>query len=549
MKQALIGLGVLLCLLTSVNAQLTVGLTKAVKNESPGYTLLAPNNSTSTYLIDYCGRAVHTWVSTHAVGFRALLMANGDLIRMQRLNTSPILQGAGGGIEKRAWDGRLLWNYVMSDSTRVMHHDFTVLPNGNILVLVAERYSKQEAWARGRDTAYLADDFWIDAVYELSAIGSDDAEIVWKWTLWDHLVQELDPSKEGYGKISEHPERVDINFTHAIQGKDYSDFSHGNSIDYNPTTDQILISARNFNEVWIVDHSTTTAEASTNVGGKRNNGGRILYRWGNPRAYGVGSATDQKLFGQHNAHWIQEGLPHAGSIMIFNNGLNRPGGQYASVDIIDAADEGTGNYPPPIDGFYEPKDLEFTYVGDTIGSLQSVFMSGAQFTTSGNLRVTQAMRGIITETDPNLGTVWQYVCPINIDGAIQQGDNPSSNGVFNTQWYSVSYPAFVGRGLSLGVPLEINPIDIGCSITTVQEEPSMLDQSAQLSFAPNPCELGGTIAIPESVKSITISSIWGQVLQTITVSGGEQFISLSELPSGCYAFRADNGEVILVTKM
>jgi hypothetical protein len=81
-----------------------------------------------------------------------------------------------------------------------------------------------------------------------------------------------------------------------------------NSVSYNAKLDQILISVRSFNEFWIIDHSVTTKEAAGHTGGRSGKGGDLLYRWGNPSAYRAGKTSDQKLFAQHDAHWIPEGL-------------------------------------------------------------------------------------------------------------------------------------------------------------------------------------------------------------------------------------------------
>jgi hypothetical protein len=59
-------------------------------------------------------------------------------------------------------------------------------------------------------------------------------------------------------------------------------WNHMNSIDYNPTFDQIAMSVRGNSEVWIIDHSTTTAQAKGHTGGKYGKGGDLLYRYGNP---------------------------------------------------------------------------------------------------------------------------------------------------------------------------------------------------------------------------------------------------------------------------
>jgi hypothetical protein len=51
----------------------------------------------------------------------------------------------------------------------------------------------------------------------------------------------------------------------------------------------------------------------------------------NPRAYGRGSACDQRLFGQHDVRWIPAGHPGEGNPMAFDNGDGRPGGSYSAV--------------------------------------------------------------------------------------------------------------------------------------------------------------------------------------------------------------------------
>ena len=100
--------------------------------------------------------------------------------------------------------------------------------------------------------------------------------------------------------MAKHPELIDLNFRLSqVSGSAYepsSDWMHSNGIDYNPELDQIVLSARNFSEVWIIDHSTTTAEAAGHGGGKSGKGGDLLYRWGNPRAWRTGTRDDQQLF-------------------------------------------------------------------------------------------------------------------------------------------------------------------------------------------------------------------------------------------------------------
>src|SRR5215470_13826972 len=63
------------------------------------------------------------------------------------------------------------------------------------------------------------------------------------------------------------------------------DWTHFNSVAYNPELDQVMVSVHSFSEIWIIDHSTSTAEAAGHSGGRSGKGGDLLYRWGNPHVY------------------------------------------------------------------------------------------------------------------------------------------------------------------------------------------------------------------------------------------------------------------------
>jgi hypothetical protein len=153
--------------------------------------------------------------------------------------------------------------------------------------------------------------------------------------LWDHLAQDVDPSKRNYGVVADHPELLDINYARVGGILGDGNWIHANSIDYNEYYDQIVFSARKTNEFYIIDHSTTTAEAAGHTGGAGGRGGDFLYRWGNPQVYDRGSAADQYFHGIHGVNWIDCGFPGAGNVLVFNNG-DRVGSanDWSSVDEI-----------------------------------------------------------------------------------------------------------------------------------------------------------------------------------------------------------------------
>ena len=119
-------------------AQNTIGTIINSGQAASGYTLLAPVNSQQTYLIDNCGREIKRWNSNFQMGMSAYLMEDGSLYRAGRVfNSDMMMGGIGGVLEKYDWNGNLSWQYYVSAVDSVAHHDFKVLPNGNILMIVA----------------------------------------------------------------------------------------------------------------------------------------------------------------------------------------------------------------------------------------------------------------------------------------------------------------------------------------------------------------------------------------------------------------------------
>ena len=273
----------------------TLGLLERKPGSFDGYTLMAPTRALVTYLIDPRGRIVNWWASQHMPGIVAYLLPSGNLLRTGNArNPDYLIGGTGGIVQEFDWDGHLVWDYRYSTKDHCQHHDIERLPNGNILMVAWERISETEALAAGRDPKLLPDKrLYPDKIVEVVPTGPKSGQVVWEWRAWDHIVQDFDKSKPNYGDPATNQDRVDLNYV-AYNGRD--DWMHVNAVAYHPKLDQIAISVRSFDEIWVIDHSTTTAEAKTASGGRSGKGGRLLYRYGNPMAYGRGTLQDQKLF-------------------------------------------------------------------------------------------------------------------------------------------------------------------------------------------------------------------------------------------------------------
>jgi hypothetical protein len=268
--------------------QRTIGLTVYDNNHRKGYHLLSPmvSGATKSYLIDDCGRVVKSWTGSGMPGTACILGHDGSLIRAKNIVNNFMALGNGGQIEKYDWNDNLIWSFKLSDSNENLHHDIYEIPNGNILALVWERHSADEAEVLGRTFPLGRTDILSERIIEIQPIDKDSFEIVWQWRLWDHMVQNTSSSMPSYGEASDHPELMDINFYEASDiGRDWW---HLNGISYNEELDQIIITSRSLGEMYIVDHSTNMLQAAGHSGGRWGKGGDILYRWGNPAAYGRG---------------------------------------------------------------------------------------------------------------------------------------------------------------------------------------------------------------------------------------------------------------------
>jgi hypothetical protein len=404
------------------------------------YVLVAPLKSNNTYLMDLDGQLVHEWHGSAIPGLSAYLLPNGHLLRASSLGLGafPAAGGNGGRIEEYDWDGNVVWTFDYISPTYQQHHDMQKMPNGHVLMVAWEMRSGAEAIAAGRDPTSIPANgqVWPDTVVEVDPATNG---IVWSWRLWDHL---LPPG----AAPSDHPELVDSN-ANAVASS--SDWTHVNAIDYNASLDQVMLSSRNMSEIWVIDHSTTTEEAAGHAGGASGRGGDLLFRWGKPANFGV--SGPQQLFGQHNAHWIEDGLSGAGQILVLDNGdANlRP---YTTAVQLAPIYGARGQYAiDPAAGFFDPIAPIWQYQANPPESLFAPIISSVQRLANGDTLVCDGTKGHILEVTPAGDTTWSYLLT----------DTAGNNGVlvFRATRYEGSYPGLAGRTLTPQGPLriELNP--------------------------------------------------------------------------------------------
>ena len=488
----------------NTNAQQTVGLFEKDSSSFEGYTLFAPIQGTTAYLIDHYGRLVNTWESGGVTLFASVyLLENGNL-----LWTASVSSSVGGShVIEFDWDGNIVWEWEDNSLAYLQHHDIARMPNGNVLILARDFKTATEAFAAGRDTLDLfADSIWSEMVIEVQPTGPSSRIVVWEWYAWDHLIQDFDSTRNNFGVVEDHPELMDINVSTGAP-----DWIHSNAINYNPDLDQIVISHRTISEFWVIDHSTSTAEAASHSGGNNGIGGDLIYRWGNALNYRAGDSSDQAISFQHDVQWIPPGNPGAGNILIFNNG-NKWG--VSSIVEIETSVQPNGLYPLLSPGeAHGPTAPIWTYTDTPPESFYAWFISGCQRLPNGNTLICHGPTAEFREVNTNGDIVWKYRSPISTTGPIAQGDSSSVGIVFRCYRYGVDYPGFTGKDLTPSSALEIYPVEIRST-----------------SHAPaNPTELDSLIAITAGIQAD-----FGIVASNVMIDTGTGFNAIELFDDGMH---------------
>ena len=445
-----------------------------------GYTFFGAGGK--TYLLDMEGRVVHTW----PVGTNPHLLANGNVVDAATNDPSGF-----GSFKEVDWSGSTIWSYVESRSTYHPHHDFTRIYNPKLkayttLIIANKDFTYAQLVEAGADPARApSTGAQLDAIVEVDASGN----IVWEWCFFDHLVQDVAPTKSNYvasGKtIADYPNRLNINLAgHNLK----ADWLHCNSLDYNQTLDQIVINSVQ-GEFYVLDHGNTFL--SGNPAGSTTlaatSAGDFLYRFGDPARYNQGSKPSiledwtlsttghKQLGGAHDIQWIEAGLSGAGHFLVFNNAeyLSEHAAQSYVMEInpyLDASGLDTGKYVNPPDAGYvtltrpavtdnTPRQVSKQVVGNYYSqdsqTLFSTIGCSAQRLPNGNTLICADTEGHLMEVTPAGETVWEYIVPVSGPVIYKVlGDRlPMVNSIFRAYRYKANHPALAGRTLTPGVTI------------------------------------------------------------------------------------------------
>lgn len=517
-------------------SQNTVGLISHNLTKSyQGLNLYYPHNQSSVFLINNCGEIINEWTDDEDFrpGNMVYLTEDGNLLKCKRIfnsNQAPIWAGGGGQIvEMLDWDNNLLWSFELNDENQRLHHDVAMMPNGNVLMIAWEVRTNDEALNAGRDPASLElGDLWPDYVFEYAP--AEDS-IVWEWHAWDHLIQDFDDTKENFGLVADNPQLIDINW-HTNLG--FPDWMHSNAIDYNEDLDQILLCVPHFDEIWVIDHSTTTAESASHTGGTSGKGGDILFRWGNPAAYK--KEGDQQVHFAHDAQWAdnfrESDQDYFGSISLFNN---RVGEDYSTVDILNPLVG--GNYQLSESGTFLPDQFELTITHPDTFSLYSNSLSGVQVLPNDNLLICSGRFGRIFEIEPSTNNVvWEYVVPLKGGRPVPQGTELAFNDniTFRFSRYPLGFAGFENKNLDPKGYIELSPNEEYCD-TLISSVISPIAND-QIRVFPNPItdDILNIELETDIDKDIFIYDLFGRVKKTLNQGSRNYRVDVSDLSSGIY---------------
>lgn len=323
----------------------------------PGYTLVPEVGSGLVKLVNLTGNVVHQWEFD---ADRARLLPNGHIVVLHGSKwglTIPKWSELQNVIREYDWDGNLVWEYT--EPGRI-HHDLSVLPNGNILALhrldLPVSYSERLSNPVLRGLKIRSDE-----IFEVTR----DGKKVWSWMAHEHL----DPNSCG-----KEPCPKDLRKS-IRNGKKPFDWTHTNTVSVLPPNKwfdsgdkrfrpgNILTVVRNMSRVFLIDKETKD----------------VVWQYS-------GSYRGGLEYG-HEAHMIPKGLPGEGNILVFDNGTQRLESAILELDPIRS----------------EP-----VWIYDAGRDFYSRVQGSMQRLPNGNTLISEDLGPRVFEVTPQKEIVWEF---------------------------------------------------------------------------------------------------------------------------------------------
>ena len=411
-----------------------------------------------------------------------------------------------GGMEFAAYtrDGKVIFDLEETRQNYHPHHSSKLIYNKvlkahTVLYVANKDLTHDEVIAAGANPTWSED--YSRSQMDCLVERDQNNNVVWEWWFYDHLIQDLDPTKDNYvgkgKKISDYPGKMDINWGKPLR----RGWNHVNAVDYGEESGHIVFDQVT-GEAWIIDHDGTfvstqedfaadpVAAAKANIAAAASDAGDFLWRFGDPAMYGQGekpkinenywmshSTGHKELGGVHDAQFIKPGLPGAGNVLFYNNGhyLYHKLHQSNVREInpyIAGIDEKTGKpiisdsyVNPPDAGYFMSEEPRVTNHRESQRvSNQTVWyfmpiMSSGMFSDNGgncirlpngNTIASNKTEGHWVEITPEGEVVWEYINPVCRDGIrkiIKPGDldQHSAGRMFR---YKPDYPGLKGLDLT-----------------------------------------------------------------------------------------------------
>ena len=331
---------------------------------SAGLTLIPTEGDRTIHLVDAAGKVVHQW---RLDAERARMLPGGSLLVLHGTDWGraqiPTIEALRPVIREYGIEGSQRWEYRAESP---LHHDLHPLPNGNVLLLrhihlpspaeLQERFGHTAAFRRSQGRVRT------DEAIEVTRAG----EVVWRWSFDKHFTVGSCGDRPCGKKSSARPAGLDWTHTNTIVAVPENRWYRAGHAAFRPGN--ILLLPRNWSTVLIVEKTS----------------GKVVWRYDGDDRGGLGRP--------HEAHIIPEGLPGAGNLLLFDNGVGTHDGRSIIIEVNPVTKKTVWSY-----------EAGETFFSRTRGAVQRL--------PNGNTLISEDRRGRCFEVTPEGEIVWLYQMP------------------------------------------------------------------------------------------------------------------------------------------